>query len=175
MKQEFVRNPYNYDSDKVSDDTGLLCKDESLTEQEHLDESDINYIADKFLRTGMAPQIVNMPTYGDFEGTFDFQTAMNVITQAKREFMALPAKIRTRFDNDPQQLLTFLNDTNNRDEAIRLGLIEKPATIDPQDNQGEPNVTTTGSRGTTQNRTQRSERPRGTESTTDENQGTKKP
>lgn len=134
MKQEFVRNPYNYDSDKLSTDTGLHCKDESLTEQEHLEECDINYIAERFMKTGMAPQVVNMPTYGDFSGIFDFQTAMNVITQAKQEFMSLPAKIRTRFNNDPQELVAFFEDPTNKDEAIRLGFINKPQ-LDNQDNQ----------------------------------------
>lgn len=126
MKKEFVRNPYNYDSDDLSTETGLECKDESRTEQEHLAESDINYIAHTFMKTGHAPQVLRLPTAGDFSGIFDFQTAMNTIKQAKDEFMSLPAKIRTRFGNDPAQLLEFVQDDNNRDEAIKLGFIPKP-------------------------------------------------
>lgn len=137
MKKEFVRNPYNYDSDAVSDETGLKCEDESLTEQEHLAETDINYIADKFLKTGHAPQVVNMPTYGDFSGIADFQSAMNIITRAKQEFMDLPAKIRTRFSNDPAELIKFLDDPQNRDEAEKLGLVEKRDTIDTPPTTGD--------------------------------------
>lgn len=133
MKKEFVRNPYNYDSDELSHITGLACLDESRTEQEHAEEADINYIADRFMRTGEAPQVLNLPTEGDFEGIFDFQTAMNTIAQAKQEFMTLPAKVRTRFGNDPAQLLEFVKDKNNRDEAIKLGFIPKPEpTPDPK-------------------------------------------
>lgn len=125
MKKEFVRNPYNYDSDELSDETGLKCFDESLTEQEHLQESDINYIAERFMKTGQMPQIVNMPTYEDFNGIFDFQSAMNLIVDAKHEFMRMPAKLRSRFNNDPAELIAFLEDPANKDEAIRLGLIER--------------------------------------------------
>lgn len=128
MKKEFVRNPYNYDSDALSHDTGTYFTDESRTEQEHAEEADINYIAERFLRTGEAPQVLNLPTAGDFEGIFDFQTAMNTIAQAREEFMTLPAKVRTRFGNDPAQLLDFVNDESNREEAIKLGFIPKPDT-----------------------------------------------
>lgn len=126
MKPEFVRNPYNYDSDQLSHENGLECKDPSLTQQQFLIESDINYIADTFLKTGMAPQVVDLPTSGDFNGIFDFQSAMNLITEAKQEFMKLPAKVRSRFDNDPHKVIEFLDDANNRAEAEALGLIPKP-------------------------------------------------
>lgn len=130
-KKEFVRNPYNYDADELSTDTGLACLDESRTEQQHAEEADINYIADRFLRTGEMPQLLQMPTSGDFSGTFDFQSAMNLIVKAKNEFMSLPAKIRTRFSNDPAQLIAFMEDPENRDEAIKLGFIDKPDTMEP--------------------------------------------
>lgn len=123
MNPEFVRNPYNYDSDQLSEDTGLACLDESLTEQEHVEEADINYIAERFMRTGEMPQVLQLPTSGDFEGIFDFQTAMNTIAAAKLEFMRLPAKIRTRFENDPAKMLEFVADDANYDEAVRLHLI----------------------------------------------------
>jgi len=135
-----VRNPYNYDADKLSDQTGLLCEDESLTQQEHAEEADINYIAEKFMRTGQMPQVINMPTQGDFEGIFDFQSAMNIIADAKNEFMKLPAKIRSRFDNDPQKILEFLEDETNRPEAEALGLVTKK---EPQNVTGSQSSTDT--------------------------------
>ena len=126
--KEFVRNPHNYDVDDASNETALRCDDEHRTEQEHIQEADINYIADRFMRTGEAPQVLNLPTAGDFEGIFDFQTAMNTIAAAKNEFMSLPAKVRTRFANDPAKLLEFVHDRDNYDEAVKLGFIPaKPA------------------------------------------------
>lgn len=127
--KEFVRNPYNYDADKVSDQTGLLCEDESRTEQQHAAEADINYIAERFMRTGQLTVPIHMPEQGDFQDAPDFQTAQNLIVQAKHEFMLMPPKLRSRFQNDPAQLMDFLADPENRDEAIKLGLINKPATI----------------------------------------------
>lgn len=125
MKKELVRNPYNYDSDQLSQDTGLHCKDETLTQQQFAEEADINYITDRFMRTGQLPQVINMPTDGDFSGTFDFQSSMNLLKKANDEFNALPAKLRARFENDPAQLIDFLKDENNAEEAHRLGLIDK--------------------------------------------------
>lgn len=136
MREEFVRNPYNYDSDMLSLETSLECKDESLTEQEHAEEADINYIADRFMRTGEIPQVLNLPTAGDFSGIFDFQSAMNTIVQAKQEFMNLPAKTRARFENDPAQLIAFVQDETNREEAIKLGFIPKPRDTTQGENSG---------------------------------------
>lgn len=123
IKPPFVRNPYNYDPNEASDESALLCKDKSLTQQQFVEESDINYIAEQFMRTGELKQVLDLPTQGDFEGIFDFQTAMNLIKEAKDQFMLLPAKIRSRFDNDPAKLLEFVHDDANRKEAEAIGLI----------------------------------------------------
>nr|AVQ10222.1 minor capsid protein [Gokushovirinae environmental samples] len=164
MKPEFVRNPYNYDSDEVSQETGLTCTDESLTSQQFLQESDINYIAEKFLRTGEAPQVLNLPTAGDFSGIFDFQSAMNTLAQAKNEFMSLPAKIRNRFSNDPAQLLDFVADKDNYDEAVKLGFIQPKETPDGQSSTGSPETTP-----------EKPARDAGTAATKRQDEGTKKP
>lgn len=132
MKKEFVRNPYNYDSDELSDQTGLACPEATLTQQQFLQESDINYIAERFMKTGEVKQVVHMPMSGDFQGIFDFQSAMNTVVQAKQEFMTLPAKVRSRFDNDPAKLIAFLEDKENKDEAMALGLIPRPRIDPPQ-------------------------------------------
>lgn len=173
MKKEFVRNPYNYDSDELSTDTGLACKDESRTEQQHVEEADINYIADRFMRTGQITQPVNMPMAGDFQGIFDFQSAMNTIVKAKQEFAALPPKIRSRFQNDPAELIAFLENDANREEAEFLGLVDKkkPDTI-AAPNQGDHHET--GTRGRTQSHPQGSEGSTRTEATTGKNAPTQK-
>lgn len=116
-----------YDNhDQASLDTAIACKDKTLTQQHFKDECDINVIVERFGLTGEIPHVVNIPTYGDFEGIFDFQTAMNTVRAAEEAFMTLPAKMRARFNNQPHQLLEFLNDDENRDEAVKLGLLNKP-------------------------------------------------
>jgi phage internal scaffolding protein len=118
----FLRTPYNYDMNQVSDETGLRCLDDSLTQQQFKEESDINTIVDRFMKSGVLPTPVNMPQYVDYEGVFDFQSAMHVVRQADENFMRLDAKVRSRFNNSPQEFLEFFADPNNVEEAIRLGL-----------------------------------------------------
>lgn len=127
----FVRNPYNYDMDKVSDQTGLKCEDKSLAQQHMKDECDINVIVERFGVTGQIPVSAIEPSYGDFSGVNDYHTALNKIKAADEAFMALPAKLRAKFDHDPNALLNFLENEANRDEAIELGLIDGEPVVQP--------------------------------------------
>lgn len=144
MTKHFVRSPYNYDRDQASRESGLECKDKSLARQEFAEESNINYIADRYGLTGEMPQVLRLPAYGDFTGIFDFQSAQNQVRQAMEGFMTLPAKLRARFHNNPQELLEFLGDPENRPEAERLGLVNKPseattmAAVPSTDTKGAP-------------------------------------
>lgn len=127
----FLRAPFNYDVDKVSAETGLRCDDPSLTQQQFKEESDINTIVDRFLKSGVLPTAATMPQYVDYEGVFDFQSAMNVVKAADDNFMRLDAKVRARFNNSPQAFLEFFANPENVDEAIRLGLAipKSPSTV----------------------------------------------
>lgn len=118
----FLRTPYNYDMDEESKASGLRCLDPSLTQQQFRDETDINNIVDLFMKTGHLPTPVSMPQYVDYEGIFDFQSAMNVVREADENFMRMDAKVRARFHNSPQEFLEFFADPANADEAVRLGL-----------------------------------------------------
>lgn len=139
MKTVFLRTPYNYDTNAVSDETGLSCPDASLTQQQFKEEADINTIVERFLKSGVLPNAVNMPQYVDYEGVFDFQSAMNVVRAADENFMRLDAKIRARFNNSPQEFLQFFADPANTDEAIRLGLaVPQPAATGSKEPVAEP-------------------------------------
>lgn len=120
----FLRTEFNYDMDEASVKSGLECLDPSMAQQQFLEESDINTIVERFGLNGEMPANVKAPVYGDFTGVSDFQTAMNVVVAAQESFMSLPAKVRARFSNDPQQLLEFCSDEANREEARALGLLE---------------------------------------------------
>ena len=123
----FLRTPYNYDKDAASNESGLACEEPSLAQQHHKDECDINNILRQFNITGMLPESPLSPRYGDFSGISDYHTAMNRVIAAQDEFDALPAQIRARFDNDPANLIEFLENSDNRPEAEELGLVEKAA------------------------------------------------
>lgn len=123
----FLRTPYNYDTDAASNESGLACEEPSLAQQHFKDECDINTILERFNITGLLPESPLSPRYGDFSGIGDYHTAMNRVMAAKDEFMSLPAQIRSRFNNDPAQLIEFLQNESNRPEAEELGLVEKAA------------------------------------------------
>jgi phage internal scaffolding protein len=123
----FLRTPYNYDTDAASNESGLACEEPSLAQQHFKEECDINTILQKFNITGLLPEAPLSPRYGDFSGIGDYHTALNRVIAAQDEFEGLPAQIRARFDNDPAQLIEFLQDENNRPEAEELGLVEKAA------------------------------------------------
>lgn len=108
----------------------LECLDPSLAQQSFKDDADINVMLEKFKVTGVMPQGVVMPTYGDFTGVSDYRSAVHAIRVASNAFMDMPANIRARFDNDPQKFLEFCADDANREEAARLGLVPKPVPAD---------------------------------------------
>ena len=54
------------------------------------------------------------------------QEGMYQVAESKSLFNELPSKIRDRFDNNPVKLLEFLGNEKNREEAIALGLVNKP-------------------------------------------------
>lgn len=123
----FLRSLHNYDTDAASNESGLACEEPSLAQQHYKDECDINTILERFNITGVLPQVALSPRYGDFTGIGDYHTALNRVLAAQEEFDALPAQIRAKFNNDPAQLIEFLEDENNRPEAEELGLVEKAA------------------------------------------------
>lgn len=96
----------------------------SLTHQSFKDECDINLIVARAAQTGFTPMRSQPLIQGDFSEVPDYQTAMNTVVRAREAFDALPAKVRDRFNNDPSQLLNFVSDEKNREEATKLGLIQ---------------------------------------------------
>ena len=129
-RSRVIRTEGNYDFEQVSNDTGLLCLDPSLAVQSQKDEADINTIVRNFGVTGRIPEGVRVPSYGDFDLANDYRTCLEAIREAEASFMAMPADVRTRFDNDPQLFLEFCADSNNLAEMRKLGLAV-PAPIDP--------------------------------------------
>lgn len=121
----FIRTPYNYNTDQASEETSLYCTDPSKTQQQYAEEVDINTIVERFNASGEMPPTMQFPEQEEFIEAFDFQSAQNVIVKARESFMELPAKARARFENDPQRFMMFMNDPENQDEAIKLGLATK--------------------------------------------------
>lgn len=125
---EFVRNPYNYDVDAASDESGLACADPSKAQQHQAEEADINTIVRRFGITGQLPQSVRAPTYDDFSEVVDFQSAQLAIRAAMESFAQLPADVRARFSNDPGTFVDFCSQEQNREEMRAMGLVVSGAS-----------------------------------------------
>jgi len=99
----------------------------SKTQQHFKNQVNINTIVNRYKKTGIMPNMnAARALYGDFSGVTDYQGALEGVINAESQFMALPSQIRKRFGNNPLELLDFLQDENNKEEAIKLGLIENP-------------------------------------------------
>jgi len=120
-----VKNPITYDRDENSVRSRFVFTGVSRTQQHFKDECDINYILRKFNVTGQLPLNGVQPQYGDFSGITDYQSALNAVMAAQDSFLALPAKIRARFQNDPALFVEFASDEANKDELKALGLLRE--------------------------------------------------
>lgn len=109
-----------------------LCK--SVTNQSDKDSTDINKMMAKYEKTGMITDLITgnprQPNYGDFSNVGDYHQLQNTIIRVNNAFNALPAKVRSRFENDPDVLIRFLADQQNDREAVELGL--KDASVLPK-------------------------------------------
>jgi len=101
--------------------------------QEFKDDADINQIMERFRVTGILKKRTEQPMYGDFSGLTSFEDAMAITERAKEMFQALPVKVRNRFANDPAQMIEFVDDPANQEEAVWLGMCAPEPDQRPQD------------------------------------------
>jgi phage internal scaffolding protein len=101
-----------------------------VTEQSHKDKCDITKILNRYQRTGLIDHVSNFEAeFGEMTG-IQFKEMMDKILNAQNSFDGLPSHIRNEFKNSPQKLLEFMEDSNNREKAIELGLISPSWTTD---------------------------------------------
>jgi len=105
----------------------LICEDPSLAIQSQKDEADINTIVRNFGVTGRVSAAVRLPEYGDFDTVNDYQSAIEAVRAAEAEFYKIPSRIRSEFDNNPQQFAAFCLDRSNLPQLQEWGLAPKPA------------------------------------------------
>lgn len=132
---KFRSGALEYDVDLASQETGLECRDQSLTQQHQKDEADINVLVERFGLVGKMPDpgsIVWPWTDVDVSEAQDLSLAdmLEIVGEAGRAFHQLPAKVRGQFDNDPAKFETWLVDPENRDQAIKYGLVMPPPVVD---------------------------------------------
>lgn len=113
----------------------------SRSQQQFKDQCDVNKIVARYKKTGIVTHLRGGDgQYGDFSDIGTYHEAIQRVLDANKEFMKLPAAIRNRFGNDPQQLMTFLDDPSNNEEAIKMGLKvrkEEPVEYSPPVEEGK--------------------------------------
>lgn len=120
------RTPYNFNRDDSSIATGLACQDLSLTRQDDAEDADINVIVGRFLKTGLLPEGVSVPQYGDFLEVSDYKSSLDLVRKAEQAFASYPADIRSKYANDVGVFL----------DAAYAGRV--PGITSPDDNQKAP-------------------------------------
>lgn len=116
-------------AEEISDLTGLDTGSETLVQQHFREETDINVIMARFGATGAMPSGVDGGVYGDFSGIEDFDSALAAVERARAGFMALPAEVRERFDNDPGKLIEAARSRSYEDFMKEYGPKEAEAAV----------------------------------------------
>lgn len=115
----------------------------SLTQQQFRQECDINNIIDSVNNAGVTNNPLwngtRRPLYGDFTGIqdMDYLQAQNTFLEASARFMELPAKVRQRFNNNPAELLAYIQSIQSNPnikelakELAKLGFADIPAKVE---------------------------------------------
>lgn len=110
--------------------TPIINTKPSRTKQSDLQDSDINVIVNRFMKTGQLPQVERPPMSGDFQLIGDYSDAMQLVLQAQRSFDNLPAKVRQKFDNDPALFLAYMEGSPSVAELKEMGIGLKEVPIE---------------------------------------------
>lgn len=102
----------------------------SKTKQEFAAEVDINNI----MKPYTYDQLPDMPgIIGEFSQLTDFHERATQVAAATSAFNRLPGFIRQRFNQDPVALTKFLENEDNYEEALKLGLVNPREEVKPDE------------------------------------------
>lgn len=122
MKEQLFRNRF---TPRVR--VSIEFPEETRTKQALKDECDINLIMAKHRQTGLITHLEKrQPQFGDFSESVDYQAAVNMVMAAEQAFLDLPAAVRKHYDNDPGAFMAACEDPEQREQLLKLGLIEAP-------------------------------------------------
>lgn len=97
---------------------------ESRTKQEFKDDADVNTIVRRFTETGEWPEAELPGQFADVTG-MDFREMLDMVNMANASFAALPAHVRKRFGNSPEEFVQFCSEPGNREELRKLGIAKE--------------------------------------------------
>jgi phage internal scaffolding protein len=121
-----------YDPVEEHDHCGIEFTMPSLAVQDEKDETDINYIVNKYadgqkgimtLDLGDSSQYAYLQ-FGDATLPGDYSTALELVSGVREEFYSLPAYVRAKFDHDPMNFISQLNNPETLEYLQREGLYD---------------------------------------------------
>lgn len=120
----------------------------SLAKQSMADECNVNVIMAQYQRTGLISHTNKFQgDYSDLVNEMDYHEAQNAIIAARDAFDTLSSSIRNRFENNPAKFLGFVDDPENAEELIEMGLRERPMVLPDTPAPTEPEKPETPSSG----------------------------
>lgn len=127
-----------YDPVEEHDHCGIEFTMPSLTVQDEKEETDINYIVNKYadgqkgimtLDLGDSSQYAYLQ-FGDATLPGDYSTALELVSGVREEFYSLPAKVRAKFGHDPMNFIDQLNNPETLKYLQREGLYGSKVSFD---------------------------------------------
>lgn len=114
----------------------------SLTVQSATPDCDINVLVKRFgIDKDPVPyQAADPRFYGDFSDLPDLATALTRVRRAEQLFNDLPADLRSFFHNDPALMWAFVNDPENAEQAVEMGLLARQPAPEPQSPPTPPGI-----------------------------------
>lgn len=121
--------------DTYQEKEGIIFKEPTMTIQSEKDNCDINVIMNRYATCGTPlPYRTDgvQPVYADVSELGDYMENYQRCKQAEEMFNNLPSALRKELDNNPANLLPFIQDKKNESRCIEYGLINKPVMETPQ-------------------------------------------
>ena len=121
--------------DTYQEKKGIEFVEPTMTIQSEKDNCDINVIMNRYATCGTPlPYRADgvQPVYADVSELGDYMENYQRCKQAEEMFNALPSALRKELDNNPANLLAFIQNEANRERCVEYGLINKPAVEAPQ-------------------------------------------
>lgn len=121
--------------DTYEEKQGIIFKEPTMTIQSEKDNCDINVIMNRYATCGTPLPVRSdgvEPMFADVSELGDYMENFNRCKQAEEMFNALPSALRKELDNNPANLIPFIQDKKNESRCIEYGLIHKPIMEAPK-------------------------------------------
>lgn len=129
--------------DTYEEKQGIIFKEPTMTIQSEKDNCDINVIMNRYATCGTPlPYRTDgvQPVYADVSELGDYMENFQRCKQAEEMFNNLPSALRKELDNNPANLLPFIQDEKNKERCYEYGLLNKPIVEAPQTTPVAPSV-----------------------------------